>query len=127
MSTTAKTLIAEFGTREIPLELVCVRYFGMTIKAARNAVALGAFPLPTYRAGGVKSPLLVRADDLARLRDPNDKELDLDRAKLLIEAGQTVINSAKVEVDFMRVTGQMSGTGFIPVAEQPMALPGGDA
>lgn len=69
MSTTAKTLIAEFGTREIPLELVCARYFGMTIKAARNAVALGAFPLPTYRAGGVKSPLLVRADDLARLLD----------------------------------------------------------
>jgi len=64
---------------------------------------------------------------MKRLRDPDDKELDLDRAKLLIEAGQTVINSAKVEVDFMRVTGQMSGTGFIPVAEQPMALPGGDA
>ena len=64
---------------------------------------------------------------MKRLRDPDDKELDLDRAKLLIEAGQTVINSAKVEVDFMRVSGQMSDTGFIPVAEQPMALPGGDA
>jgi hypothetical protein len=64
---------------------------------------------------------------MKRLRDPDDKELDLDRAKLLIEAGQTVINSAKVEVDFMRVSGQLSDTGFIPVAEHPKALPGGDA
>lgn len=64
---------------------------------------------------------------MKRLRDPNDKELDLDRAKLLIEAGQTVINSAKVEVDFMRVSGQMTDTGFIPVATQPKALPGGEA
>ncbi len=64
---------------------------------------------------------------MKRLRDDSDTALDLDRAKLLIEAGQAVINSAKVEVDFMRVTGQMSGTGFIPVAEQPKALPGGEA
>lgn len=64
---------------------------------------------------------------MKRLRDDSDTALDLDRAKLLIEAGQTVINSAKVEVDFMRVTGQMSGTGFIPVAAEQQALPGGEA
>lgn len=64
---------------------------------------------------------------MTRLRDPDDKELDLDRAKLLIEAGQTVINSAKVEVHFMQVTGQMTATGFIPVAAEQQALPGGEA
>lgn len=64
---------------------------------------------------------------MKRLRDDSDKDLDLERAKLIIEAGQTVINSAKVEVDFMRVSGQMTDTGFIPVAAQQPALPGGDA
>ena len=62
-----------------------------------------------------------------RLRDDSDTALDLDRAKLLIEAGQTVTNSAKVEVDFMRVSGQMTDTGFIPVAAEQPALPGGEA
>lgn len=33
---------------------------------------------------------------MKRLRDDSDTGLDLERAKLLIEAGQTVINSAKV-------------------------------
>jgi hypothetical protein len=64
---------------------------------------------------------------MKRLRDDTDTTLDLDRAKLLIEAGQTVINSAKVEVDFMRVSGQMTDTGFIPVVAQQQALPGGEA
>jgi len=64
---------------------------------------------------------------MRRLRDDSDTALDLDRAKLLIEAGQTVINSAKVEVDFMRVSGQMTDTGFIPVVAQQQALPGGEA
>ena len=63
---------------------------------------------------------------MKRLKDDSDKDLNLERAKLLIEAGQTVINSAKVEVEFMRVSGQMTDTGFIPVATQP-ALPAGDA
>lgn len=69
MTTTARSLIAEFGTREIPLESVCERYFGMGVKTAQNAILAGTFPIPTYRVGGKKAPLLVRADDLARLLD----------------------------------------------------------
>ena len=42
-----------------------------------------------------------------------DKPMDLDRAKAIAEVAQTIINSAKVEVDFMNKVGG-AGTGFIP-------------
>lgn len=41
-------------------------------------------------------------DVLAGLKD---KTLDLDRAKAINETAQTLINMAKVEVDYMKVTG----------------------
>lgn len=66
---TTAALIAEFGARDLLLSEVVRKYFDMTMKAAANSIALGTFPLPTYRAGGKKSPLLVRAEDLAQLLD----------------------------------------------------------
>lgn len=45
------------------------------------------------------------------LLDEN-KPMDLDRAKAVADVAQVMINSAKVEVDFMRVTGG-TGSGFI--------------
>lgn len=42
-----------------------------------------------------------------------DKPLDIDRAKAVCEVGQVIINSAKVEVDFINKVGG-KGTGFIP-------------
>ena len=68
MSTT-RHLIAEFGTREIPLAQLCDRYLGISYKVARERAALATLPVPTYRAHGQKSPLLVRAEDLAALLD----------------------------------------------------------
>lgn len=48
-----------------------------------------------------------------------DKPMDLDRAKTIADVAQVVINSAKVEVDFMRMRGDDSaGTGFIPEEKQ---------
>lgn len=51
---------------------------------------------------------------LERLKDP---ELDLDkeiqRAKAIKEVGSVIIESAKVEVEFINAVGG-SGTGFIP-------------
>jgi hypothetical protein len=41
----------------------------------------------------------------------------LDRAKAVAEVSQTLINSAKVEVDFLKATGAVTGSGFIP--EEP--------
>ena len=41
-----------------------------------------------------------------------DKPMDIDRAKAVADVAQVMINSAKAEVDFMRVTGG-TGSGFI--------------
>lgn len=48
------------------------------------------------------------------IKNLNDKDavVDLDRAKVAAELAQVVVNSAKAEVDFMRVTGG-TGSGFI--------------
>ena len=41
--------------------------------------------------------------------------MDIDRAKAVSDVAQTIINTAKVEIDHMRVTCSASGTAFIPV------------
>lgn len=41
-----------------------------------------------------------------------DKPMDIERAKTVADVAQVMINSAKVEVDFMRITGG-TGSGFI--------------
>jgi hypothetical protein len=51
---------------------------------------------------------------LEALQD-EDNPMPLDRAKSIAAVAQTLINSAKVEVDFLRVVGG-EGTGFIPDA-----------
>jgi hypothetical protein len=46
--------------------------------------------------------------------------MDLDRARTISDVAQTIINSAKVEVGFMKQTGAI-GSGFIP--EEKATLP----
>jgi len=46
-----------------------------------------------------------------------DKPMDIERAKVVADVAQVVINSAKVEVDFLRYMGG-DGTGFIPTEKQ---------
>lgn len=50
---------------------------------------------------------------LEALLDPDDP-MDVERAHAIANVAQVLINSAKVEVDFMRVTDSVRGTGFIP-------------
>lgn len=47
------------------------------------------------------------------------------RAKAVSDIAQTLINTAKVEIDYIRATGGQAGTGFLGGAASP-ALPGGD-
>lgn len=54
---------------------------------------------------------------LRALRDP-DKPMALDRAKVIGEVATVLVNSAKVEVDYLKVTQQRRGQFF-------EALPGG--
>jgi hypothetical protein len=55
-------------------------------------------------------------ETLQALKD-KEKPMDLERAKAVAEIGQTIINSAKVEVDYLKVTGQGQHTRseFFPV------------
>lgn len=56
------------------------------------------------------------------LRDLRDKEkpMEIERAKAVAEVAREIVNSAKVEVDHMKVAGG-KGSGFIAVEEKPSA------
>ena len=47
----------------------------------------------------------------------DDKRMDVQKAKAISDAAQTIINSVKVEVDFIRATEMDTDTDFIPKAE----------
>lgn len=55
-------------------------------------------------------------ETIERLKD-EDHPLDLERARAIAEVAQVVINSAKVEVEFLKATGQAKSTGFLPAEE----------
>ncbi len=62
-------------------------------------------------------------ETLEALKDKDDP-LPLDRAEAIAKVGQVIVNSAKVEVDFLRAVGaSRGGTGFIPDAAGD-SLPG---
>lgn len=46
------------------------------------------------------------------LRGLKDKSIDLDQAKAICEVAKNITDTAKVEVDFMRVA-EADGTGFM--------------
>jgi hypothetical protein len=49
---------------------------------------------------------------LEELTDP-DSNYDIAKAKVVADIAQVVVNSAKIENDFIRITGASHGTGFI--------------
>lgn len=58
-------------------------------------------------------------ETLESLRD-KEKPMDIDRARAIADVARVVVDSAKAENDFIRLTGS-KGSGFIP-----KALPPGD-
>ena len=52
-------------------------------------------------------------ETLEALRD-EEKPMDLDRARAVAEVAKVIVESAKVEVAFMKATGADGGSGFIP-------------
>lgn len=52
---------------------------------------------------------------LEALQD-KDQPMDLERAKTVADVAQVIINSAKVEVEFIKQCGEAKATGFIPSA-----------
>lgn len=55
-------------------------------------------------------------ETLEALKD-EDKPMDLDRAKTIADVSRVIVESAKVEVDFLRVTGAARSTEFLPEAD----------
>jgi hypothetical protein len=71
----------------------------------------------------VNSIETLREHLFATLSDLRDKEkpLDIDRAKAISDIAQVIVNSAKVEVEHIKVTGSQ-GSGFL---EKSKELPPG--
>lgn len=61
----------------------------------------------------------LRTELFATLRGLTDKEtpMEIERARAVSEIAQTIINSAKVEVEHMKVVGG-DGSGFLPLKEK---------
>lgn len=54
------------------------------------------------------------------LRNLNsDKPMELERAKAINETAQTIINTAKVEVEAVKVVGASMDSKFIPMTPPP--------
>jgi len=66
--TTLESLLSEYGGNEIPVEQICERYFGLSLKVAKERAALATLPIPAYRTAP-KAPWHVRATDLANFID----------------------------------------------------------
>ena len=68
-------------------------------------------------------------ETLEMLKDP-DNPMDIARAKAVSEVAQTIINSAKVEIEFLEATGEVEATEFFDAlriedrARKPVGLLG---
>lgn len=52
-------------------------------------------------------------ETLEALKD-KDEPMDIERAKAVADVAKVIVETAKVEVAFLREVGELSGTGFIP-------------
>jgi hypothetical protein len=57
-------------------------------------------------------------DSITRL-GTNATAEEIERAKAIADTAQVIVNTAKVEIDFIRATGNPGGSNFIPLAERP--------
>ena len=64
-------------------------------------------------------------ETLAALKD-KENPMELDRARTVADVARVLVDSAKVEVEFLKVTGATRSTGFLPESDPPAAprLPG---
>jgi hypothetical protein len=60
----------------------------------------------------LRGELFASIKRLAGTTDPKE----IERAKAIADTAQVIVNTAKVEVDFIKATGNPGGSGFIPLA-----------
>jgi len=68
MIKTYTALLLEYETQDIPLELICEKYFGLNLKQAERQARAQNLPVTCFRGGSQKSKWLVDAEDLSNLR-----------------------------------------------------------
>lgn len=56
-------------------------------------------------------------ETLEALRD-KDEPMEIDRARAVADVAGRIIDSAKVEVEFLRTVGGIHSTGFIPTDDR---------
>lgn len=61
-------------------------------------------------------------ETLEALKD-EDKPMDIARAKAIADVARVIVDSAKVEVEFLNATGNVKSTGFMPEGEAAPARP----
>lgn len=55
-------------------------------------------------------------ETIAALRDPANP-MDIYRAETIANVGQVIVNSAKIEVEFLKATNSKANTGFMALVE----------
>jgi len=61
----------------------------------------------------------VRAHLFATLKGLKDGSITPEKARAINETAQVIVNTAKVEVDNLRATNRISGSGFFPEQVAP--------
>lgn len=61
-------------------------------------------------------------ETLEALRN-EEKPMELERAREIANVARVLVESAKVEVEFVKVTGAVRSTDFLPVEEDEGLLP----
>lgn len=67
----------------------------------------------------------LREHLFATLRGVKDGSIDIDRAKTVNEIGKTLVDTARVEVDFLRATGGTESIFLSAPLEEIATLPTG--
>lgn len=60
-------------------------------------------------------------ETLEALKD-EEKPMDIERAKAIADVARVIVDSAKVEVQFIEAIGGTHGSGFMPADEDKPAL-----
>ena len=70
--------------------------------------------VPVHRLVDLRNHLFLT---LEKLND-EDNPMDLERARTVADVAQVLVNSAKIEVEHMKVAGRITGTDFIPLTAE---------
>lgn len=69
---------------------------------------------------------LERLQDDEKMKNPIILERELKRSKAISEVASVIVDTAKAETDYLRVTGKAPETHFIPLDRATKSIEGGN-